>query len=277
MIIECDKSSCLYESVSCRIIRSWITRCCVIEYWIARCWITRCSRDERQIRLDVDDKTWVKKEKFSTKVRWSSDTKFVSTRDYLEWQILLRYAFPLIGRSGFLVSHDELHILFVHVKLYRKTTWRYHIFTWLEYHDKMMYEDVALSRFFSCFVDLNCTQKYAAQRSDSATLTRRGLTCSTEIIPKRVERMKSPNDMSHPINHVHFPIPPSNPHRRHHPVTRSRFPGCSTLASIKSWPGILRPRHQTKSSPRCWISNHYLKYGCQCPCCLSFDCVKTQH
>ncbi len=92
--------------MNCRITRSWITRCCVIEYWIARCWITRCSKNERQIKLDADDKTWVEKEKFSTKIRWSSDTKFVSTRDYLEWQILLRYAFSLIGRSGFLVCND---------------------------------------------------------------------------------------------------------------------------------------------------------------------------
>jgi hypothetical protein len=113
--------------VSCRITQSWITRCCVIEYWIARCWITRCSRDERQTRLDADDKTWVEKEKFSTKVRWSSDTKFVSTRDYLEWQILLRYAFSLTGRSGFLVfmrrmittSRSYAILLYVILDLFR--------------------------------------------------------------------------------------------------------------------------------------------------------------
>ncbi len=56
------------------------------------------------MRLDADDKKSIEKEKFFTKVRWSSDSKIISTRDYLEWQILLRYAFSLIGRSGFLVK-----------------------------------------------------------------------------------------------------------------------------------------------------------------------------
>ncbi len=84
---------------SSRINEYWITR-----WWINEYWINRRRKNERQMRFDVDDKIWVKKEKFFTKVKWSYDSKFISTRDYIKWQILLRYAFSLIERSGFLVS-----------------------------------------------------------------------------------------------------------------------------------------------------------------------------
>jgi hypothetical protein len=86
---------------SSRISEYWITR-----WWIKEYWINRRRENERQMRLDADDKTWEEKEKFFTKVRWSSDSKFISTHDYIKWQILLRYAFSLIGRSGFLVDCD---------------------------------------------------------------------------------------------------------------------------------------------------------------------------
>jgi hypothetical protein len=84
---------------SSRISEYWIIR-----WWIKEYWINRRRENERQMRLDADDKTWKEKKKFFTKVKWSSDSKFISTHDYIEWQILLRYAFSLIGRSGFLVK-----------------------------------------------------------------------------------------------------------------------------------------------------------------------------